>query len=132
MSNILLVKIILPSKIALQIEADMVNIPGKEGVFGVLPGHAKITSSIDIGVVTLFTKDMEVKYFIYGGVVQVADNEVNVISDFAVDISSENSSSVSDNIKKLEKDLSEIESNSMEVSIISEKIKKYQSLLEFV
>jgi len=55
MTEILLVRIILPSKVALEMEATLVNIPGTEGVFGVLPGHAKLTSSIDVGVVTLFS-----------------------------------------------------------------------------
>ena len=50
MSNKLLVRIILPSETFLEVETSQVNIPGTEGVFGVLPGHVKLTSAIEIGI----------------------------------------------------------------------------------
>jgi len=132
MTEMLVVRIILPSKVALETEATMVNVPGDEGVFGVLPGHVKLTSSIDVGVITLFSGEMETKYFVYGGVVQVTGPELNIISEFAVDLDSKTPTSVRNDITNLENDLSDAEADSIEADIISNNIKKYQSLLKFI
>jgi F-type H+-transporting ATPase subunit epsilon len=132
MTETLLVRIILPSKVALEMEATLVNIPGSEGVFGVLPKHAKLTSSIDVGVVTLFSRAEETKYFIYGGVAQITGSALNILSEFVVDLKTENAVSVRNKITNLESNLSEAEADSIEADIISDSIKKYQSLLNFI
>jgi F-type H+-transporting ATPase subunit epsilon len=132
MIKTLLVRIILPSKVALEMEATLVNIPGDEGVFGVLPGHAKLTSSIDIGIITLFSREKEIKYFIHGGVAQVTGSELNIISEFAVNLEAERSTSVRNKITNLEISLSDVEADSIEADIISDNIKKYKSLLNFI
>lgn len=132
MSNTLLVKIILPSKIILETEANMVNVPGSEGVFGVLPDHAKFTSSIDIGIITLFFKDVEKKYFVYGGIAQVTGQELNVVSEFAVDLSAISKSTILNKINNLKSDLSSELEESLEADIISGNIEKYNTLLKFI
>ena len=132
MSDKLLVRIILPSKIILETEADMVNIPGDEGVFGVLPSHAKLTSSIDIGIVTLFSGEKETKYFVYGGVAQVTGLELNIVSEFAIDLAVAGKSTVLNKITSLKGDLSCELEESLEADIISSNIEKYHALLKFI
>jgi F-type H+-transporting ATPase subunit epsilon len=132
MNKTLLVRIILPSRVALEMEATLVNIPGDEGVFGVLPGHAKLTASIDIGIITLFSREKEMKYFIHGGVAQVTGSELNIISEFVVNLEAEKSTSVRNKITDLEISLSDVGVDSIEADIISDNIKKYKSLLNFI
>lgn len=132
MNKTLLVRIILPSRVALEMEATLVNIPGDEGVFGVLPGHAKLTASIDIGIITLFSREKEIKYFIHGGVAQVTGSELNIISEFVVNLEAEKSTSVRNKITDLEISLSDVGVDSIEADIISDNIKKYKSLLNFI
>ena len=81
MSDKLLVRIILPSETFLEIEASLVNIPGGDGVFGVLPGHAKLTSTIDVGIISLFIDDVKKIYYVHGGVAQVTGDEVNIVTE---------------------------------------------------
>ncbi|MDP4709164.1 MAG: ATP synthase F1 subunit epsilon [Rickettsiaceae bacterium] len=132
MTETLLVKIILPSKVALKMDATLVNIPGSEGVFGVLPGHAKFASSIDVGVITLFSREETIKYFIYGGVAQITGSELNILSEFAIDLAKENTASVRKKITDLKNNLSEVPADSIEADITSDNIEKYQSLLNFI
>lgn len=80
----LVVKIILPSKTLLNRKADIVNVPGSMGMFGVLPNHAKFISNIDTGVLTISTDDTKQKYFICGGIAQVTGSELNIVTEFAV------------------------------------------------
>lgn len=80
MSKKLLVRIILPSETFLEVEADQVNLSGAQGTFGVLPGHMKLTSSIDIGLVTVINNETETKYYTHGGVIQITGDEVNIVT----------------------------------------------------
>lgn len=132
MSNTLLVKIILPSKIILETEANMVNVPGSEGVFGVLPDHVKFTSNIDIGIIILFFKDVEKKYFVYGGIAEVTGLKLNVVSEFAIDLSAISKSNILNKINNLKSDLSRELEESLEADIISSNIEKYNMLLKFI
>lgn len=132
MSETLLAKIILPSGVLLETDTTMVTIPGSEGVFGVLPGHAPLVSSVDSGVVKVSSREKAQNYFVYGGIAQVSELGVNIISEFAVDLASVNVTSVRQNIADLEKKLSEVESDSVAAFEISDKLKKYQSLLSFL
>ncbi len=130
--SVLSVKIILPSKVAFVAKADMVNIPGKEGVFGVLPDHSKLISNVNIGVITLFSRDLKKKYFVYGGVVQVTGFELNIISEFVADLGNTIKSNVLDNITNLKSDLSDEKEGTIEAESIADKIEKYQALLTFL
>lgn len=132
MSDTLSVKIILPSKIAFEMEADMVNIPGKEGVFGVLPGHSKLTSNIDVGVVTVFSREVGRQYFVYRGVAQITGSELNIVSEFVADLGAVSKINVLDSIINLKSDLSDEEEGTVEAESIADKIEKYQALLNFV
>jgi F-type H+-transporting ATPase subunit epsilon len=84
MNSTLSVKIILPSMTLLDVEANMVNLPGQEGVFGVLPGHCKLISNINTGIVSVFLAGQEEKYFVFSGVAQVKGEELNILSEFAL------------------------------------------------
>ena len=132
MSDKLLVRIILPSKTFLEIEMDLVNIPGGDGVFGILPGHAKLTSTIEIGVVSLFLNDVETKYYVHGGVVQVTGNEVNIVTEYSASIANSNKTTIMNEITDLKEELASEEEGSIESDIILDKIEKHQSLIKFL
>lgn len=127
-----LVKIILPSKTALSTNATMVSIPGKEGDFTVLKGHVKLISNIKIGVISIFVNDMEIKYFVYGGIAQVNQNELNILSEFGVNINDFSKTIGLDNISSLQNKLSELDKDSLEAQITVDKLEKYQALLKFL
>ena len=132
MSDKILVKIILPSAIMLETQATMVNIPGIEGEFGVLFGHAKLVSNLDIGVVTLYSGETKQRYFIHGGVAQISDSEVNILTEFAIDLSSAKKSSVLHKITELKSNLLDKEPESVEADIISDALEKHETLINFL
>ena len=132
MSNKLLVRIILPSETFLEVEASQINIPGTEGVFGVLPGHVKLTSAIEIGVASIFNNETETKYYIHGGVVQVTGDEVNIVTEYAASIPGSNKTTITNEITDLKEELSSEEEGSIEADIILDKIEKHKSLIKFL
>lgn len=132
MSNKLLIRIILPSETFLEVEASQVNIPGTEGVFGVLPGHVKLTSAIEIGIASIFNNEVETKYYIHGGVVQVTGDEVNIVTEYAASIPESNKTTITNEITDLKEELSSEEEGSIEADIILDKIEKHKSLIKFL
>ena len=132
MSDKLLVRIILPSETFLEIEASLVNIPGGYGVFGVLPGHAKLTSTIDVGIISLFIDDVKKIYYVHGGVAQVTGDEVNIVTEYAASIAGSNKTTITNEITDLKEELASEEENSIESDINLAKIEKHQSLIKFL
>ncbi len=132
MTTTLSVKIILPSMTILDAEASMVNLPGEEGVFGVLPGHCKLISNINTGIISVFLNEREQKYFVFNGVAQVTGEELNILSEFAAVLEQETKTEVMDHITLLESSLLDHEQGSLQADIILGKLEKYQELLKFL
>jgi F-type H+-transporting ATPase subunit epsilon len=64
-----------------KLEAKEVALPGVNGLFVVLPGHAPLVSELEIGVVRVKTAQDEQRSFaIAGGVVRVLNNQVLVLT----------------------------------------------------
>jgi F-type H+-transporting ATPase subunit epsilon len=64
-------------------EADMVVIPGSEGVMGVLPHHAPVLTTLGFGELVVRKGNAEERFAIYGGVVDVRPDKVVVLADLA-------------------------------------------------
>ncbi len=59
----------------------MVVVPGTEGDFGVLPGHAPLISSIRPGVITIDTADgKQRKIAVTGGIAEVVPERCTVLA----------------------------------------------------
>lgn len=132
MRSTLSVKIILPSMTLLNVEANMVNLPGQEGMFCVLPGHCKLISNINTGIISVFLNGVEQKYFIFNGVAQVTGEELNILSEFGVVLEEETKTDVMNQITLLENSLLDQQQGSLQADIILDKLEKRQELLKFL
>ena len=131
-NHTLLFRIIVPSDTVAEINSEMVVIPGKEGVFGVLPGHAKFTSSVNMGVVEAEVKGARRRFFVYEGVAQVTGLEVNIVTEFAADLEQIDKNHVLNKITELKSEMADKDKGSIEERIIERKIEKYEALMSFV
>jgi len=61
-----------------------VTLPGKEGEFGVLPGHASLVSSLTVGVIVIEKENTTEAVAINWGHVNVNETSVDVLADGAV------------------------------------------------
>lgn len=83
MSKQLHLKIITPQKILLEEEVDAVYSHSTDGEFGVLPGHISYMTPLDIGVTEYVRGDKKEFISTMGGILQVKDNIVTILSDMA-------------------------------------------------
>ncbi|MEA3370566.1 MAG: ATP synthase F1 subunit epsilon [Campylobacterota bacterium] len=76
-------------------EAVSVILPGEEGEFGVLAGHASLTTLLEAGVVDVEKEDKTVESILINwGVVQVDEEKVIVLVEGAVAIRGESESAI--------------------------------------
>jgi F-type H+-transporting ATPase subunit epsilon len=75
-------EIISPEKLLLSKDVEMVVIPGTEGDIGVLPGHAKLITSLRGGLVDIYeNKQISARYFVSGGFAEVTESRCAVLAD---------------------------------------------------
>ncbi|HHY87891.1 MAG TPA: ATP synthase F1 subunit epsilon [Chloroflexi bacterium] len=67
-------------------EADMVVLPGTEGVMGILPRHSPVLSSLNYGLIRVRYKDTEQIFTVAGGVVEVLPDRVTILADAAENV----------------------------------------------
>jgi len=82
-------ELVSPEKILLSEAVEMVVIPGSEGNFGVLPGHAPLISSVRPGTIEVYEgTHVAERIFIAGGFAEVTPERCTVLADDAVTVSS--------------------------------------------
>jgi F-type H+-transporting ATPase subunit epsilon len=81
MADLLQVEIATPEKLVASQNADSVQIPGKEGEMGILPGHAALLSELGEGELSYTLGGKTERFKISGGYVEIRDNHVRVLAD---------------------------------------------------
>lgn len=80
-------KIISPAAMVLDAHAAMVEIPGAEGDFGVLPNHAPFFSMLRPGVISIHMPDgHKRRFFATAGYADVAAEGTTILSDHIQDL----------------------------------------------
>ena len=59
-------------------EAEMVIIPGSEGVMGILPNHSPVLTTFNFGIITVVTKRDRNYFTVAGGIAEVQPNLITV------------------------------------------------------
>ena len=84
-------ELVSPEKLLLSEAVAMVVVPGGEGNFGVLPGHALLISTVRPGVIDVYgdeQTEVSERIFVSGGFAEVTAERCTVLADEAMPISS--------------------------------------------
>src|SRR5215471_10414044 len=77
-------ELVTPQHLVLSEMVDMVVVPGTEGNFGVLPGHAPLISTIRPGMVEIYqAQTVARRIFVVGGIAEVTPERCTVLADEA-------------------------------------------------
>ncbi|MEL7464219.1 MAG: ATP synthase F1 subunit epsilon [Pseudomonadota bacterium] len=85
MADKLSFSLVSPERKLAEVEADMVVIPGAEGDFGALPGHAPFLTTLRPGVVTVTNGSEKTEYVVTGGFAEVSGEGAAVLAEEAVE-----------------------------------------------
>jgi len=84
MADVFEIEIATPERLLAREKAIRAQIPAKEGYIGVLPDHAPLLSELGIGAMTYTTPgDHRFSLAIKGGFLEINNNVVRVLTDFA-------------------------------------------------
>lgn len=67
-------------------EAEMVLIPGSEGVMGILPNHTPVLTTFNFGIITVITKTDRNYFTVAGGIAEVQPDLITVLADAAENV----------------------------------------------
>jgi len=83
MADELMLEIVTPEKMAFSGKVEDVTIPGTEGEFGVLRGHAALLSSVDIGELNFTREGKKTYYALNTGYSEVTGDKVTILVETA-------------------------------------------------
>ena len=125
------VRIITPNAIVYDQAALIITMPGELGEFGVLPGHELLIASLNAGVAKITVDNSIFKYFVYGGIAEVDNTHVNVLTEFAVDLSKVTKSEVEAKLANLREQMDK-EKEEINIQTIQSSIARHESMLSFI
>ena len=96
--------LVSPENLIFNDEVGMIIVPGKDGDFGVLPGHSKVMSSLRPGRVMVYGEDKNLlkAFFVSGGFAEVNPEKCIVLAESVDEINSLEKSSIEIEIQNLE------------------------------
>lgn len=116
-------EILTPNGMIYQGQALSVVLPGEEGEFGVLAGHASLTTLLTAGVVDVEKEDKSVEAIVISwGVVQVDEEKVIILVEGAAPIRGNNESEIANALDKAKKLLEDAADSSTAIAAVSAKL----------
>ena len=97
--------LVSPEKELFSGDVDMVEAPGAEGVFGVLPNHAPFMSVLLPGVVKVKSGTEEKRIFVRGGFAEVTPMGLTILAEEAIPVAELSRDMIAERIKWAEEDL---------------------------
>ena len=76
--------LVSPEKLLVSGEVTQVDVPGSEGDFGVLAGHAPMVTTLRPGILVVYRDGGELRVVVNGGFAEVSPTALTVLADMAV------------------------------------------------
>lgn len=109
--------LVSPEKLAFSGEVDQVDLPGVEGDFGVLAGHAPVIAALRPGILTIITGGKHDKIIVLGGLAEVSDKGLTVLADVATSLDELDRARFAETIAEMEAKLAEKEGSELDLAV---------------
>ena len=102
-------ELVSPEKLLLSEDVEMVVVPGGEGNFGVLPGHALFISTVRPGVIDVYEGNrVSERIFVSGGFAEVTAERCTVLADEAMPLSSLDAAQIQESLQTAEAEIASL------------------------
>jgi ATP synthase F1 epsilon subunit len=129
MSEEFKVEIVNPEKSFLSKEdITEVVIPAFEGEMGILKDHISIISFLKPGIIKIFSKNKEEKFYVEDGIVEFKDNSLSILTSSIFSVDKIDKNYVNESIQNAEKELSDENIEDQRRFLISQKIDVLKSI----
>ena len=99
--------LVSPEKELMSAEVDQVDIPGAEGLLGILPKHSPMMTTLAPGVVRVASGSDVTRVFVRGGFAEITPAGLTVLAEEAVMVKDLDADSIARRIKDCEEDLAD-------------------------
>ena len=115
MADTTLFELVSPEKLDLSKNVSMVVVPGAEGLFGVLPRHTSMLSTLAPGVINVYEGDnVTDSLFVVNGFAEVTEERCTVLAEEVIPVDDIDTDNYEKQIEALKDEASRSESNSAE------------------
>lgn len=98
-------ELVSPERVLLSIDADQVVVPGSDGEFAVLVGHAPVIATLRPGVLDVTAGGSKRRLFVKSGFAEVDPSRLTVLAEKAYDVDEMSSTALADELKAAEAEL---------------------------
>ena len=120
--------LVSPEARVFQGDVDMVVVPGSEGDFGVLAGHAPVMATIRAGAITVHNGSDVTRTFIVGGFAEVNSAGLTILAEEAIDLATLDANDLSRQLTEAKEDLGQAR-NDEETIEAQSKIDRAEALI---
>src|SRR6478735_8077223 len=99
--------LVSPERLLLSEAVDQVDVPGSEGDFGVLAGHAPFVTTLRPGILVVYRGGDALRVVVNGGFAEVNPEGLTVLADMAVPIEDFDRAMLDGQIKDAEEDVAD-------------------------
>jgi F-type H+-transporting ATPase subunit epsilon len=100
--------LVSPERLLISSDVTQVDVPGSEGDFGVLAGHAPLVTTMRPGILVIYRDGQDpLRIVINGGFAEVGPNGLTVLADTAVPIEEFDAAALAGVIKDTEEDIAD-------------------------
>src|SRR5436190_24182689 len=118
--------LVSPEQLAFSGEIDQADIPGVEGDFGVLAGHAPVVAAVRPGILTVTAGGNHQKIIVLGGLAEMSEKGLTVLADVATSIQDIDRAMFAETISEMEAKLAEKEGSELDHAI--ERLDHFKSI----
>jgi F-type H+-transporting ATPase subunit epsilon len=105
-------ELVSPEKLLFSGSVEQVDVPGLEGDFGVLEGHAPMVATLRPGILTVYLSDGAQKIVVLGGFAEVSDKGLTIVADLADSVEDFDKSLLATHIGEIEQKIDKAEAGS--------------------
>tara|TARA_Y100001935_G_scaffold218718_1_gene191604 strand:- start:414 stop:806 length:393 start_codon:yes stop_codon:yes gene_type:complete len=105
-----------------------VIVPAFEGEMGILKDHISIISFLKPGIITIFSKSGEDKFYVEDGIVEFKNNNLSVLTSSIFNLKEIEKNKLQDLIKSAEEDSNKTEISDQSKYLADQKIEVLKSL----
>ena len=104
-------ELVSPERLVFAGEVTQVDVPGEEGEFGVLAGHAPYIATLRPGMLTIFGDGAPQRIVVRGGFAEMGPTGLTVLAEQATPLSEIDAASIAQSIKDAEEDLADADND---------------------
>jgi F-type H+-transporting ATPase subunit epsilon len=104
-------ELVSPERLLFAGEVDQVDVPGEEGEFGVLAGHAPYIATLKPGLLTIYGNGEPQRIVVRGGLAEMGPTGLTVLAEQAVPVEELDADMIAQSIKDAEEDLADADND---------------------